>query len=123
MCSRERSCSPASARRSPAAAPTVAAAALLLPALYPSAAAAAAAAELPRLAADSPYLACLGLGTAGVITTLLLTSRFLLSYFPSLEKAAKQRPSKAVMLRLLTVADPVLDPISKGFFKQASVAV
>ncbi|KAL4440614.1 hypothetical protein ABPG75_003615 [Micractinium tetrahymenae] len=67
------------------------------------------------LACDRAYWLCVGLGATGVVSTLLFTSRFLMSYFPSLEKAAKQRPS--AVLRLLTAADPILDPITRGFFK------
>ncbi|PRW05802.1 ATP-dependent DNA ligase [Chlorella sorokiniana] len=88
---------------------------LLLPLLLPSAADAATA--LPHLPEFNGYWMALGLGGAGVVTTLLLTSRFLMSYFPSLEKNAKARPAGA-LYRLLTVADPVLDPITKGFFRQ-----
>lgn len=88
---------------------------LLLPLLLPSAADAATA--LPHLPEVSGYWMALGLGAAGVTTTVLLTSRFLVSYFPGLEKKAKARPA-GTLYRLLTVADPVLDPITKGFFRQ-----
>lgn len=40
--------------------------------------------------------------------------------FPSLEKRAKQRPS--AMLRVVTAADPILDPITRGFFKMVRAA-
>ena len=49
---------------------------LLLPLLLPSAADAATALHLPEV---SGYWMALGLGGAGVATTLLLTSRFLVS--------------------------------------------
>lgn len=65
------------------------------------------------------YCACVGLGVLGAGATLLLTSRFLLSYFPSLEKAARRRPA-AALYRLVTLADPVLDPITRGLFRQVS---
>ncbi|PSC67621.1 somatic embryogenesis receptor kinase 1-like [Micractinium conductrix] len=57
----------------------------------------------------------MGLGSATVVTTLLFTSRFLMSYFPELEKAGRQR--KRRFLTLLTAADPLLDPITRGFFQ------
>lgn len=50
---------------------------LLLPLLLPSAADAATA--LPHLPEVSGYWMALGLGAAGVTTTVLLTSRFLVS--------------------------------------------
>ncbi|KAL4420058.1 hypothetical protein ABPG77_007497 [Micractinium sp. CCAP 211/92] len=94
-----------------------AAAALLLPLVHPEAAAASAAlgAHATGLASDRAYWLCMGVGTTAVVTTLLFTSRFLMSYFPSLEKRAKQRPG--AVLRVLTAADPLLDPITRGFFK------
>ena len=53
------------------------AAALLLPLVFPDAAAAAAAGHSPSC--TTMYWACVGLGTVGVLTTLLFTSRFLMS--------------------------------------------
>lgn len=104
------------------AAGSAAAAALLLPLAHPEAAAAvsdalAAMTAVPGtgLACDRAYWLCVGLGSTAVLTTLLFTSRFLMSYFPSLEKRAKQRPS--AVLRVLTAADPILDPITRGFFR------
>lgn len=90
--------------------------ALLLPLADP---AAAAAAESAGGHTSSMYWTCVGIGAAGTLTTLLFTSRFLMSYFPSLEKRAKQRPATraALVLRALTAADPILDPITKGFFR------
>lgn len=110
----DSSSTPGSSSRGTAAA--VSAAALLLPLVHPEGAAAAAAA-LPTEHIQNMYWMSIGMGSLGVVTTLLLTSRFLMSFFPELEKRAKQRPSKAFMLRALTVADPVLDPVTKGLFR------
>ena len=38
------------------------------------------------------------------------------SYWPGLEKRARGRPA-ARLYRLLTLADPVLDPITRGLFR------
>lgn len=86
---------------------------LLLPLADPLAAAAA---TEHVASGGGMYWTCLGLGAAGVVTTLLCPSRFLLSYFPGLEKAAKTRP-RAMLLRAVTAADPLLDPITKGVFR------
>lgn len=51
--------------------------------------------------------------------TLLAHSHPPARSFPSLEKRAKQRPS--AVLRVLTAADPILDPITRGFLRMVVV--
>eukprot|EP00887_Chlorella_sp_A99_P002234 scaffold10.g2234.t1 len=73
--------------------------------------------HLPALDhAAAGYLACLTIGSLAVFPTIALTSRFVMSYFPGLERRAKL-VGKPSLCRALMSLDPVLDPITKGWFK------
>jgi len=59
---------------------------------------------------------CMLLGATMSLLTLLLTSRFLLSFFPNLEKMAKQQ-NGPIAFRCLIMLDYFLDPIMNSCFK------
>lgn len=90
--------------------------ALAAPLLQPGAALAAYSSAAPVVAAATPDNVCMGaacMGGAFTLLTLLLTARFLLSFFPRLERQAlaRQWPYSAV-----TVLDPVLQPVKRHLF-------
>lgn len=58
---------------------------------------------------------CYFIGGSFAFLSLLLTCRFILSFFPSLEKNARRKRGP-MACRILTVLDPFLDPAKDGFF-------
>lgn len=77
--------------------------------------AAAQAATLPTNdATNHMYLISAGVGTACALLTLLATSRFLMSYFPILERKAKLR---RMPWAFFTMVDPILHPLQRGLFR------
>lgn len=59
---------------------------------------------------------CMLLGATMTVLTLLLTSRFLLSFFPTLENMAKQQ-NGPIAFRCLVILDYFLDPMMDSCFK------
>lgn len=72
------------------------------------------AAEAATDAQHNMYLASVGLGTVFTVVTLMSTSRFMMSFFPKLEKQARM---KSLPWSLFTIFDPLLQPIQRGLFK------
>ena len=96
-----------------------------------SAAAATAAAAFPAPSLQAhPYhyhlvddhslcMACLGLGTAFSVLTFASTSRFLLSFYPGMEKRARQGRGPLVF-RATVALDAVLEPAQRCLFRLVS---
>lgn len=60
---------------------------------------------------------CTAVGAASLLVTLVCTSRFLVSYYPSLERQAEQQRWRLPWVAV-TLFDPLLQPLRRRFFGQ-----
>ncbi|KAI7837406.1 hypothetical protein COHA_008773 [Chlorella ohadii] len=63
------------------------------------------------------YWGCICLGAAGLLTTTVCTARFIISFFPGLEKVAEQRRWQLPWVAV-TLYDPLLQPVRRRVFGQ-----